>query len=280
MSLSSKALLVTLNIHQWTARKQDKRANATVVNEHGNGHKTGNYTKKLLPGAKSLEEVTRQVGVMRTFFYEQTAPWSTDGVRILKSTNYLDFTAKFRVHRDNFEAAVDKFVAEYPDLREQAKVTLNGLFNANDYPLAGTIRNAFGVDVAYMPLPDVSDFRVAISDEERKEFVERIRSTETAAIQDAWKRLHGVVTTAVTRLQVPGAVFRDTLISNITDMCAILPQLNITDDPALEQTRRETEALLSNVNLAEVRTSSAERVDVAAKLAAIDAKMGAFMGGK
>jgi hypothetical protein len=40
-----------------------------------------------------------------------------------------------------------------------------------------------------------------------------------------------------------GVTFRDTLIENARELCDILKKLNVSDDPRLEQFRRETELL-------------------------------------
>ena len=43
MKLSDKALLVQLNISQWTARKYDKRATEQVAQQNGSASQAGRY---------------------------------------------------------------------------------------------------------------------------------------------------------------------------------------------------------------------------------------------
>src|SRR5437773_536002 len=96
MSLSNKAILVNLSISQWVGRRIEKSAKETVETAHTTDKRVGNYTKKLLPGAKELEEIQRLAGAIRVFFYTNTAPWLNDGSRIISSKHYMEFTAEFR----------------------------------------------------------------------------------------------------------------------------------------------------------------------------------------
>src|SRR5580704_5442944 len=111
MSLAHKALLASLTISQWTGRKLDKTATGTVETTHATEKRVGNYTKKLLPGAKELEEIARIAGAIRQYFYDQTAPWHADGARMIKAQSYMEFCHEFQRMRCEYEAAVSAFIA-------------------------------------------------------------------------------------------------------------------------------------------------------------------------
>ncbi len=278
MSLATKALLVNIRISQWTGRKLDKEATGTVETTYSTEKHAGNYTKKLLPGAKELAEIQRLAGAIRAFFYEQTLPWETDGARILSSKNYLDFTAAFRAKKEAFDRAVSEFISAYPALKEAARAKLGTLYRDGEYPTASYLVSAFSCDASFLPLPDVSDFRVEILDAEKNDFLSRMANVESAAVRECWTRLHDVVAKAATKLQDDKAIFRDSLIDNITEICALLPKLNVTDCPDLEAMRVNVEKLVSGISADAVRESVDARKDAAAKLDDITAKMSAFMG--
>ena len=278
MSLSNRAILVNLRISQWTGRKLDKQATGKVESEFATRGKVGNYTKKLLPGAKELDEVSRQTSSMRNFFYEQTLPWFSDGSRILPSKNYLDFTSAFRKRKADFDLAVQSFVDAYPRIQLEASQSLGDLYNGNEYPDIAELAHLFHCDLNAMPLPDISDFRVEIGESERKAFIEKMRETESAAMRDCWERLHSVVKRATERLADPKAVFRDSLLDNISEICQLLPKLNVTDDPELEKARQAVEAVVNDVTPEILREAPSTRQTVADDLAEIAAKMSVFMG--
>ena len=279
MSLSSKAILVNLKISQWTGRKMDRKASASVETAFSTIGKVGNYSKDLLPNAKELDEIVRIGGNIRAFFYRNTLPWFSDGSRILSSKNYMDFTEEFRSKRAEFDRAVSNFIKKYPSLREDAKTRLGHLFIDSEYPMASNLQASFSCDVSFMPMPDVGDFRTEILESEKVEFVNKMRTVEADAVKDCWNRLYEVVAKATDKLKQPEAVFRESLIENINDMVSLLPKLNVTDDADLETMRQKVSEAVASFTSVEVRKSSTARYDAAKKLDDISSKMAAFMGG-
>lgn len=276
--LANKALLVHLTISQWTGRKLDKKATETVEQTHNTKGKVGNYTKQLLPGAKELENIQRLASSIRAFFYSNTLPWYSDGSRILSAKNYLDFTNEFRTKKSDWDQAVNQFISEYPALREHAKNTLGDLFIDAEYPNPLYLSGAFNCEISFMPIPAVQDFRVDLLDSEKEAFLNRMQEIETTATKDCWNRLFDVVSKAASKLNQPNAVFRDSLIENITEICALLPKLNVTDDPNLEAMRQTVESSIATYSPDQLRQSKFDRDNAARQLDEITSKMSAFMG--
>src|SRR5574343_976798 len=163
--LSEKALLVRLSISQWTARKHDKRVTAEVARNHNTAADVGRYNKRLV-GDRAIKAVAKVANAARTDHYYHTLPWLDDGARILPSKNYIKYCEVMRSHKAEFDAVADQFSADYPQLREQAERDLNGLFDINDYPPTWEIRNKFGFELGFLPLPETTDFRVILQAEE------------------------------------------------------------------------------------------------------------------
>lgn len=277
-SLSTRALLVAVNISQWTGRRIDQKATNTANAAHKANSQAGAYHKRLLPGAAELELVSTIVGQARQYFYAQTLPWMTDGSRIISSKNYMKFTAEFRKIKTQFETAVKDFEAAYPRLQSEAKKSLGDLYDGAEYPSQKEISSKFAIEVNYLPLPDVKDFRVQVSEAEKRDFVKKMREVEAVAMRDCWNRLHGVVKAAAEKLQNPKAIFRDSLIENINEIVALLPSLNVGEDKALEDSRREVEALVSKLSTESLRENKDTRSKAAKSLSEIESKMGAYMG--
>jgi hypothetical protein len=278
MSLSNKALLVYLNISQWTGRKLDRRATGAVEGQFETQKRVGNYTKKLLPGARELEHIQALAGQTRDYYYKNTLPWLSDGARILSGDHYLEFMREFASKKAKFNAAVEAFLVEYPHLKGAARAKLGQLFNEMEYPSEVRLRGAFKCEVSCMPMPEVGDFRTEVLDSEKDEFVKKMREVEANATRECFDRLQDVVTKAVSKLNDPKAIFRDSLITNILSICDLLPKLNITGDAALEQSRREVQALANSIVPDICRVNVNERQDAAKKLADLNKKMGALMG--
>ena len=55
--LTSRAMLVELQVSQWTARKYDRKVSNEVAEQHGAEHDMGRYNKNLL-GKGSLSAIS------------------------------------------------------------------------------------------------------------------------------------------------------------------------------------------------------------------------------
>ena len=219
--------LASIDIETWGdlpeyARKLDRRETKEVVYRNGASERAVRVNKSLLPGAESLEAVTKKATEIRTWFYERTLPWS-GSARILRSDAYWSFVQELNNHKAAYERRVDEFVAEYPALVAHAQADLNGLYNPDDYPPEDVIRDKFRVNIRFLPVPAAGDWRVSLSDElmaELKESVERdVREATAVAMKEAWSRLHACVKHALERLSNPEAIFRDSLVENAEELC-------------------------------------------------------------
>ncbi len=281
MNLNDRALLVQLSISQWTARKFDKRTTKEVADAHGTTTAAGRYNKALLPMNDLLDHVHKKSTHIRTKYYDNTLPWGIDGTQMLPTSNYLQFMTEFRKERDEWNILVNNFVDNYDTLKDDAKRILGSLYDPADYPSAVDIRAKFHMDMAVYPVPS-TDFRVAIASEElsriQQDVERRVKDAEQAALQEVWQRLFDRVKHMAEKLADPKAIFRDSMVENAREICALLPRLNFNDDPNLEAMRQQVEATLLKHPEA-LRNDPDLRRDTAAEARAIMDKMSVFMGG-
>jgi len=247
MSLNEKAMLVFLNISFWTARKYDKKISQEVEDKYGTDE-AGRYNKILI-AKEHLANIKKIISAARTFHYENTLPWSDNGGRLLPSSNYFDYVNAIRNFQDEYEREVANFLLVYPNLKQEARLRLNAMFEEEDYPDVTILKTKYAFTNQITPVPEAGDFRVKITDDEVaaiKESLEQqvVRSTETA-MNDLWQRLFKVVEHMSERLSDPDNKFKNTLVENITDLCELLPKLNITDDPELNDAVQEIKAKLT-----------------------------------
>jgi hypothetical protein len=162
-----------------------------------------------------------------------------------------------------------------------AQRILGSLYNAADYPSQADLRVKFSMDMAVFPVPS-SDFRVAIGSEElsriQQDVERRVKDAEQAALKDVWTRLYDRVKHMAEKLADPKAIFRDSMLENTREICALLPRLNFSDDPNLEAMRQQVEASLIKHPEA-LRNDPDLRRDTAAEAKAIMDKMSVFMNG-
>lgn len=234
--IHGKAMLINLNIRQWSARRADKRAANEVASNHGAKTNKATFYKPLVEGGE-LEAIKVSAGQARTEHYRRTLPWSDNGPRILSNVGYLDYMQAISQLKGQFQKAVGEFVQSYPLLRQEAKRNLGTLFNEVDYPDVSQIAEKFSFDVSVLPLPKGDDFRCDLGTEEidriRQEIEANTRGALHESMLEAYNRVALAVEAYIDRLADPKTVFRDSLVQNARDLAAILPSLNIAGDPQL-----------------------------------------------
>lgn len=271
MSLNNKAMIVTLNVSCWTARKQDKKVSAEVDAAH-NARDAGRYNK-LLIDKSHLDPLTSHAGKVRQYHYKMTLPWMDNGGRLLPSKLFMEYRNGIDNLRTEYQRLVDDFLKVYAsNLVQDARVRLGTLYDPEDYPDSTALREKFGIEMDILPVPTAQDFRVDVAESEinriREEINRNVVLRQRKAMDDAWSRVHDVVDTIYLRLSADKPIIRNSLIENARELTALLPGLNVIDDPAMTAVAKEiTDNLLEDVWT--LRNSRAARTKVAAAAQAI-----------
>jgi hypothetical protein len=258
-------MLASLRISSWSARKYDKKVTAETNAAHGADVDAGRYNKSLLPGdASSYKALTSHIAAVRQLHYAETLAWSDDGWRLLPVLNFQSYTDKLRDAKHEFDRLLSDFLNDYPALRQAARVKLNGMYRDEDYP--SNLASKYSFAVEYNPVPTGGDFRVTLSQADIDIIATRTESRVQSAFEDAHKdavkRLYDCVSRIHERLAQPDAIFRDSLITNASELCDILSRMNITGDMSLEALRKQTESL-STVQPDALRNDAVTRIQTA-----------------
>ncbi len=283
MNLSDRALLVQLTISQWTARKYDKKATQEVATTFNTSKDAGRYNKSLLPMNDYLDRVHKKTTFIREKFYKNTLPWGMEGTMMLPTTNYLAFMNEFRKEKNEWLTLVNDFKSNYLQLKDDAKRVLGQLYADADYPTESEVGNKFRIDMAVFPVPS-TDFRCQIASDElsriQQDVEARVADAQATAMKEVWTRLYDRVKHMAEKLADPKSIFRDTLVENLQEQCAMLTRLNFMDDPNLEALRQQVEGTLASHHPDALRNDPDLRRDTAAEAKAIMDKMSVFMGGQ
>ena len=271
--IGSNAMLIDLNISVWTGRKMDKKVSEEVDASKGTKARAGNYHKKLMAGSNKLENIQKIVTAVRSWNYQQTLPWSDGGSRLLPMKNFFNYKETLNNFENQFNQAVDEFITEYPQLVSGSAFTLGDLFDRGEYPTADSLKDKFKFKFVFSPVPDAGDFRIEVEDEAKAELEEQYKSYYEQkladAMADAWTRLHETLTHISERLDYTDEnkkKFWDSTITNATELCSLLSNLNVTNDPKLEDARQKLEKALSGIEPSDVRESEAIRSSVKSKV--------------
>lgn len=280
-NIDTCAMLVEFNASVWTARKLDKSTTDEVVASKNAGAKdAARVNKHLLAGRTELDIIQQAVSRARQFVYDNTAPWSDSGLRLLPTVNFMKFTERMNEFEEEMEALVKSFVAIYPTLITAQALALGDMFKRDDYPTANEIMTKFSFRVNYMPVPSSGDFRVDVGNQAQAELKARLEALTQERIDSAMadvrerlsthlKRMSDRLTTDYVNGEAKQRRFHDTLVDGALELCDLTKSLNVTNDVALEEARKQLEQLLVGVTPTDLRKNEAIRQDVKKNVDAI-----------
>jgi len=287
MDISARALLVNTTVRVWTGEKRDRAITREICNLKGAEDNAVRANKSLLGehihGVQTAERAVRQT------VNERTLPWMDDGARILKGAAFMAFTEAMAEPVRQFDAAVDAFIAAYPEIQHEARRRLGEAYAEPDFPAQSRLKERFGVRLIYLPVPSTADFRVNLSDDEiaavRRNAEAALRGTVNDAVRALLDRLQEPVARMATRLRLfrrtsGGKVqhpFRDSLVENVRAIVRLAPTLNLMDDPHIAALCADIERHLAAQDPDQLRNCPALRESVADEADAILRRMqGAF----
>ena len=133
-------------------------------------------------------------------------------------------------------------------------------------------------------------FESSLRTGKRTQFALKLKSATREALEtamrDAWQRISDAVARMVERLNAykPGAngsraegIFRDSLVENIRELCAVLPSFNLTNDPQLAAVTDRMERELCAHGADDLRDSEVLRQDTAKAAESILADVAAYL---
>jgi cell division FtsZ-interacting protein ZapD len=148
------------------------------------------------------------------------------------------------------------------------------LFDREEYPAPEELAKKFRFSYTLTPIPTAGDFRIEIGEQAKAELVAQYETAFNErlnhAMRDVWQRLYECLTHMSERLSSDDEgkrkVFHGTILTNAHELVNLLSRLNITNDPQLEQARRELNAALTNTDLDTLKESDYIRENVKAKV--------------
>lgn len=280
MSITSSSVLVEMNISVWTANKLDKTETEKVIVGNSAVKDAAQVRKNLMAGTSIRRDIENYAAGCRLWHNAQTLPWSDKGARLMPTSLFMAYKSEANVRRDTFNRMADDFVNQYPALVQTAQNYLGGLFNADDYPIADTVRSKFGFRLVFSPVPESGDFRLDVAEQDlqdlRQQYESNFNDRLADAMKEPWDRLHKLLTDMSKKLTDAGDEeeqgkrrYHDTLITNATSLCGLLTHLNVTKNPKLEDARRQLEQAMLGADIDSIKESAEVRASMKSKVDAI-----------
>jgi hypothetical protein len=282
MSISSSALLVELNISVWPASKLDREV-TDKVNTDASAVRGASQTKKnLFAGTSLRKDISDFAARVRLYHNKHTLPWADKGERMLPTKLFMEYKQTMNGFEQTFDMMCNNFYIEYPRLVADAPNNLGSMYKAEDYPDLTDVRLKFGFRRAVKPIPESGDFRLDIPAhdlaEMKNDYEKQYSDRLAEAMREPWERLHKTLVGMSEKLtDIEGddskKRYHDTLISNPIELCGLLTKLNVTNDPKLEEARRQLELTMLGADIESIKEDADSRSALKSK---VDAILGKF----
>jgi hypothetical protein len=278
MSIASSAVLVELNISVWPANKVDREMTDTV-NTNASAVRDASQTRKnLFAGTTLRKDIEKLAARIRLYHNQHTMPWADKGQRLLPTKLFMEYKQTMNNYEAQFKQMCSNFFIAYPQLVSEAQTHLGTMYRASDYPDITEVQMKFGFRMAIDPIPESGDFRLDISaealDEVRAGYEAKFDERLAEAMRTPWERLHTVLTAMSEKLKDEDGDeskkrYHDSLVTNAVDLCGLLDKMNITNDPKLEEARKQLEITMLGADIEYIKESSMVRENLKNKVDAI-----------
>lgn len=290
ISIATSAMIGSLNISVWEARKLDKSTQAEVLaNKGAKSRRAATVSKHLFSECPSLEAIKTLRGEARVWFNNATLPWDDNGGRLITTAQYVRVMDQAAKYEHRFNALLDIFVSVYQTEISKQAFEMGSLFDRSEYPPVNEVRGKFRFALGVSPVPLAGDFRVDIGNEAaaqlKAQYERALADRVSGAVADTWQRVKQQVEWVHERMTAvldhdPDAVeeiptkdehgnvvsvdikkkrrpkLYDSMLEQGLELCTLLKDLNVTNDPRLEQARQDLEAALTRVDLDSLKEST------------------------
>ncbi len=286
--VQNQAVLVAVNITKWSNAKTDQDITQEVSLSKNAQDGMIRVRKSLIksPVAKALSRIAGQI--RNNVVNELTVPWA-NGVRLLPIDLLDQFEREFERLEDRWKDNLRELGREYDGAVKQAEKILGGAFKASDYPTREEVLAKYSLSKKIMPLPDADDLRVALPQAKLDRMKADIEANITSSLEGAMQKVHERVAETLAHLieklndfgvdaktgKATG-VFRDSTVTNLTDLASILPSLNLTGDPKLTEASNALLTQLRDLDPEKIRNSESHRKDVVSKARDVADKLSGF----
>lgn len=277
------AILVTLNISNWDANRQDKRVSQDVADANDvKDKRLCRLRKSLLPKTEVMDRLFTVVRAARTFHYENTHAWMHDGPRILLTANFDAYMRKMRQYKADFETCVLDFLSQYDAIKAEAHSVLGKLYDSADYPDRGSLKSRYAFEIKAQPMPASTGLlelglEPAEADTMRRKLEADMNETFTRANRRNFEDLYDRLSKLTAKLGDEKAYVKEETIAGVRELAELLPRMNIMNDERLDMLSERLQASLAGISAEAVKHNPDTRQRVAAETQTVFNVMQAFM---
>ncbi len=257
MITRDNALLVRVKIKAMGTGVADREISNEVHTAHHVSDDAGTYIKRIFL-RKDLENIYSGHHRVVTVKKRYTLPWMDGNIRLLPSKAFNPFTKELQSAIDQVNEAVEDIANNLDIIKEKTKVRLSNMYKEEEFPSAEAVREAFGVRVSYLPIPDKGDFRVG-GEKVKSTFDTEMQEQVKLAQGEIWRRFKEVISHFHKMTSEKDKGFTEALLDKIEDLTKLAKVLNMDDDKNIEQFRKEVSEKLTGFLAKDLKDDKALR---------------------
>lgn len=278
VSLSSSAVIVSVDVNVWTATKQDRAISNEVTSSKNASADAGKFTKNLLANCPQHKALLNYRQTIYNWLQRSTYDWA-GAMRVLPTINLERFKHEYEAHEREFAKLLNEFEAIYSSLVSDAAFKQGDMFDRSDYPDVSEVRGKFRMKLFVTKVPE-NDFRSGviadvIAEELHNHYERQVNEIVDGIMNDAADRFLEIASrlrNACEEAQPDddGKVRRkkiyETTVTQAKEIAKTLSAFNLTDNQALKDACDAMSEALSDVSLNDLRESSYVRQTVKSDL--------------
>lgn len=278
VSLSSSAVIVSVDVNVWTATKQDRAISNEVTSSKNASADAGKFTKNLLANCPQHKALLNYRQTIYNWLQRSTYDWA-GAMRVLPTINLERFKHEYEAHEREFAKLLNEFEAIYSSLVSDAAFKQGDMFDRSDYPDVSEVRGKFRMKLFVTKVPE-NDFRSGviadvIAEELHNHYERQVNEIVDGIMNDAADRFLEIASrlrNACEEAQPDddGKVRRkkiyETTVTQAKEIAKTLSSFNLTDNQALKDACDAMSEALSDVSLNDLRESSYVRQTVKSDL--------------
>jgi len=254
-SIFEKGCLIQLSTSVWGAKRKIQNA---YIEQIGASPEWLNANKKLID-AEALKPIHKIVSSARIYLAKMSLPFPLPAMVLVpkEMLSAVDYTLGQK--KEEFEHAVQAFLAEYPSLRNTAAVHLEKLFNETDYPVDVSSKFAFSWRFITIDVPNGNAKILApeVYEAEKLKFIQTMDEAREMAVLALREEFSSLVERIADRFtndpDGKNKIFKNGTINNFYEYFETFKQRNIFDDAQLDELVQRAQELLGGKSAESIR---------------------------
>lgn len=277
--IATRVSFTWLGVHKSLNNSQKDQA----ANTFGAESKFVSAGKKLLDTAHpAFKAVTAIRNRAVTYWKECSLPFPEPGIRLIRQENVDAFNREMTGYSQELNQAVASLETHYDDLRHAARERLGELFDLSDYP--PTLAGLFAIEHDFPSIEPPAYLRLLSPDLFQQEcqrvqsrFDEAVRLAEQAFIEELARLIDHLTDRLTGNEDGRPKVFRDSVVTNLTDFFERFRTLNIHSNQQLDELVQYAQRILQGVDPQQLRNQEWLRQHAASQMSAVQAQLDQLM---